>query len=66
MLVFGEPGLGKGNVGALIHFGSGSRGAPMVRACDRQVKSESQLVALLLLVALLAARDVFDWPSQAM
>jgi Transcriptional regulators containing an AAA-type ATPase domain and a DNA-binding domain len=31
VLIFGEPGLGKDNAAALIHFGSGDRKQPMIK-----------------------------------
>lgn len=35
VLIFGEPGLGKDNIAALIHFGSGNRKQPMIKVnCD--------------------------------
>jgi transcriptional regulator with AAA-type ATPase domain/NAD-dependent dihydropyrimidine dehydrogenase PreA subunit len=35
VLIFGEPGLGKDNIAALIHFGSNSRKQPLVKVnCD--------------------------------
>lgn len=35
VLIFGEPGLGKDNIAALIHFGSGDRKQPLIKInCD--------------------------------
>lgn len=35
VLIFGEPGLGKDNIAALIHFGSATRHEPMIKVnCD--------------------------------
>jgi transcriptional regulator with AAA-type ATPase domain/NAD-dependent dihydropyrimidine dehydrogenase PreA subunit len=35
VLIFGEPGLGKDNIAALIHFGSGDRKHPLIKLnCD--------------------------------
>jgi transcriptional regulator with AAA-type ATPase domain len=31
VMIFGEPGLGKANLAALVHFGSPSRNRPMVQ-----------------------------------
>ncbi len=49
VLIFGEPGLGKDNLAALIHFGSSNKAAPMIqvncktlRAQDLFGKGESQ------------------------
>lgn len=49
ILIFGEPGLNKDNLAALIHFGSGNKAAPMIqincknlRAQDLFGKGESQ------------------------
>lgn len=36
VLIFGEPGLGKDNAAALIHFGGGDRKQPLIRVdCDK-------------------------------
>lgn len=36
ILIFGEPGLGKDNLAALIHFGSANKAAPMIKVnCDK-------------------------------
>lgn len=44
VLVFGEPGLGKDNVTALIHFGSRDRHEPMIKIdCDTLQASGSEL-----------------------
>ena len=32
MLIFGEPGLEKSNIAALVHFGSPAHAAPLVQA----------------------------------
>jgi transcriptional regulator with AAA-type ATPase domain len=35
VLIFGEPGLGKDNIAALVHFGSNSRKEPLIKVnCD--------------------------------
>ncbi|KAI3423796.1 hypothetical protein D9Q98_009634 [Chlorella vulgaris] len=45
VLVFGEPGLEKDNLGALIHFGSPDHEAPFVRLdCDRLDSDASDLL----------------------
>ncbi len=44
VLVFGEPGLGKDNITALIHFGSRDRHEPMIKInCDTLQASGSEL-----------------------
>jgi transcriptional regulator with AAA-type ATPase domain/NAD-dependent dihydropyrimidine dehydrogenase PreA subunit len=44
VLVFGEPGLGKDNVAALIHFGSRARHEPMIKInCDTLQASGAEL-----------------------
>lgn len=35
VLVFGEPGLEKSNIAALVHFGSPAHAAPLVQARSR-------------------------------
>ncbi|MBW4465576.1 MAG: sigma 54-interacting transcriptional regulator [Pegethrix bostrychoides GSE-TBD4-15B] len=43
-LVFGEPGLGKDNIAALIHFGSADRKQPLIKVnCDLLQASGSEL-----------------------
>lgn len=37
VLVFGEPGLFKDNFAALVHFGSKSRGGPLVQASGGEI-----------------------------
>ncbi|HEY9616931.1 MAG TPA: sigma 54-interacting transcriptional regulator [Microcoleaceae cyanobacterium] len=44
VLIFGEPGLGKDNIAALVHFGSDSRHDPMVKInCDTLQVSGAEL-----------------------
>ncbi|EKQ68195.1 transcriptional regulators containing an AAA-type ATPase domain and a DNA-binding domain [Leptolyngbyaceae cyanobacterium JSC-12] len=44
VLIFGEPGLGKDNVAALIHFGSSDRHEPMIKInCETLQASGSEL-----------------------
>ncbi|MBL1176172.1 sigma 54-interacting transcriptional regulator [Pantanalinema sp. GBBB05] len=44
VLIFGEPGLGKDNIAALIHFGSDSRHEPMIKInCDALQSSGAEL-----------------------
>ncbi|CAN5826748.1 sigma 54-interacting transcriptional regulator [soil metagenome] len=40
VLIFGEPGLGKDNLAALIHFGSANKAAPMVRVNCETLRSQ--------------------------
>ena len=43
-LIFGEPGLGKDNIAALIHFGSADRKQPLVKLnCDLMQANGSEL-----------------------
>ena len=35
MLIFGEPGLEKSTIAALVHFGSPAHASPLVQACSR-------------------------------
>jgi polyferredoxin len=45
VLVFGEPGLEKNNIAALIHFGSPFHNAPLVKIdCDRLDDDASELI----------------------
>jgi len=47
-LIFGEPGLEKDNMAALIHFGSGDRQEPMIKVnCDRLQSSGAELFGRL-------------------
>lgn len=39
ILIFGEPGLGKDNLAALIHFGSGNKKAPLVKINCESLRS---------------------------
>lgn len=44
VLIFGEPGLGKDNIAALVHFGSASRHEPMIKInCDTLQTSGAEL-----------------------
>jgi transcriptional regulator with AAA-type ATPase domain/NAD-dependent dihydropyrimidine dehydrogenase PreA subunit len=44
VLIFGEPGLGKDNIAALIHFGSNDRKQPLVKInCDTLQASGAEL-----------------------
>jgi transcriptional regulator with AAA-type ATPase domain/NAD-dependent dihydropyrimidine dehydrogenase PreA subunit len=44
VLIFGEPGLSKDNIGALIHFGSSDRQQPMIKVnCDLLQPSGAEL-----------------------
>ncbi|MBD3880949.1 sigma 54-interacting transcriptional regulator [Phormidium tenue FACHB-886] len=44
VLIFGEPGLGKDNVAALIHFGSADRKQPIIKInCDTLQSSGAEL-----------------------
>ncbi|MGF1537725.1 MAG: sigma 54-interacting transcriptional regulator [Elainellaceae cyanobacterium] len=45
VLVFGEPGLGKDNIAALIHFGSRDRRQPLIKLdCDKLQVSGAELL----------------------
>jgi transcriptional regulator with AAA-type ATPase domain len=44
VLIFGEPGLGKDNIAALIHFGSGDRKEPLIKVnCETLQPSGADL-----------------------
>ncbi|MEO0409618.1 MAG: sigma 54-interacting transcriptional regulator, partial [Cyanobacteria bacterium P01_A01_bin.135] len=44
-LIFGEPGLGKDNIAALIHFGSSDRRQPLIKLdCDKLQVSGAELL----------------------
>jgi len=44
VLIFGEPGLGKDNAAALIHFGGGDRKQPLIRVdCDKLQPNGAEL-----------------------
>lgn len=47
VMLFGEPGLGKANLAALVHFGSPTRNRPMVQVRGGRVGSAPCLFVLL-------------------